>query len=149
MTYDYRRALPDDATDCAGILRDWIAETPWMPMLHTQASMAHFWHGRLTQASGWIAQRDGQIAGFCVRDKTFITALHITHSARNAGVGMGLLDLARENCDEVSLWVFEANTRARAFYRRAGFTEAHRTNGDNEEGLPDIRLDWRQPAPAL
>lgn len=109
--------------------------------------MAHFWRGRLTQTNGWVAQKDGQIAGFCVSDGTFITALYILHGTRNAGVGRRLLDLAKKNRNEMNLWVFEANTRAHDFYRRAEFTEVCRTDGDNEEGLPDIKLQWRQSTP--
>ncbi len=32
---------------------------------------------------------------------------------------------------------------ARCFYSREGFSEIRRTNGDNEEGLPDIPLECR------
>ena len=44
--------------------------------------------------------------------------------------------------DRLFLWTFVANQKARAFYRREGFREVEQTEGDNEEGLPDVRLTW-------
>jgi hypothetical protein len=44
------------------------------------------------------------------------------------------------------LWTFVANAGARRFYAREGFVEARRTEGENEEGLPDVLLTWRAPA---
>ena len=35
------------------------------------------------------------------------------------------------------------NARARAFYERQGFQPVSRTDGDNEEQLPDILYRWR------
>ena len=139
---EYRKTTPEDANSCVKILRHWIDETNWMPMLHSERSMRQFWRGRLDQTAGWVAIENGQIVGFCIRDGGDITALYLDPSARGKGVGKGLLDLAREDRDEVSLWVFEANTKARAFYTREGFAEVLRSEGDNEEGLPDIKLSW-------
>ena len=97
----------------------------------------------LDQTAGWVAIENGRVVGFCIRDEADITALYLDPSARGRGVGKGLLNLAREDCDEVSLWVFEANTKALAFYTREGFAEILRSDGDNEEGLPDIKLSWK------
>ncbi len=41
------------------------------------------------------------------------------------------------------LWTFQANHKARKFYEREEFVELRRTNGDNEEGLPDILYGWQ------
>ena len=40
------------------------------------------------------------------------------------------------------LWTFAANTGARRFYERHGFVATRRTDGDNEEGAPDILYVW-------
>lgn len=37
---------------------------------------------------------------------------------------------------------FVSNTRARRFYERHGFVEIDGSDGDNEEGEPDIRFRW-------
>ena len=65
--------------------------------------------------------------------------------ARRQGHGRALLDHAKARADRLSLWTFEANREALAFYAAQGFAETARTDGDNEEGLPDVRLEWRRP----
>jgi ribosomal protein S18 acetylase RimI-like enzyme len=61
------------------------------------------------------------------------------------GIGRALVDDVKAVEPEISLWTFQANTRAIAFYRREGFAEAERTEGQrNDERLPDIRMIWRR-----
>lgn len=115
-----------------------------MPCLHARASMVAFWRGRLAEAEGWVAVRGGAILGFALRDGPDLTALYLAPDARRCGLGARLLEAARAGQDVLDLWVFAANTSARAFYAKAGFTELQRTDGDNEEGLPDIALRWRR-----
>lgn len=115
-----------------------------MPRLHSRASMEAFWRGRLAEAEGWVAVRDGAVLGFALRDGTTLTALYLAPDARRSGVGARLLEAARAGQDTLDLWVFATNAPARAFYAKAGFSELRRTDGDNEEGLPDIALRWRR-----
>jgi hypothetical protein len=42
-----------------------------------------------------------------------------------------------------SLWTFQANLGARRFYERHGCRQVRRTDGDNEENLPDILYEYR------
>ncbi|MFC5267166.1 GNAT family N-acetyltransferase [Kribbella qitaiheensis] len=49
-------------------------------------------------------------------------------------------DLRAAGCDQVWLWVLEANTRARAFYRRYGFTETPDRTHSSLNDLPELRL---------
>ena len=49
-------------------------------------------------------------------------------------------DLRDRGCREVWLWVLEANARARAFYRRYGFTETTARTTSSLNDLPELRL---------
>jgi hypothetical protein len=49
----------------------------------------------------------------------------------------------RERPLGLRLWTFQANAGARRFYERHGFGATEFTAGDNEEGAPDIRYEWR------
>jgi len=49
-------------------------------------------------------------------------------------------DLRSKDCREVWLWVLEANARARAFYRRYGFTETSARTTSSLGDLPELRL---------
>ncbi|TCM47878.1 GNAT family N-acetyltransferase [Kribbella sp. VKM Ac-2568] len=49
-------------------------------------------------------------------------------------------DLRAAGCDQVWLWVLEANTRAHAFYRRYGFTETPDRTHSSLNDLQELRL---------
>ena len=42
----------------------------------------------------------------------------------------------------MQLWAFQSNTGALRFYERHGFVAVEETDGDNEEGAPDLRMRW-------
>ena len=136
-----RRAIPCDAPALGAILSDWINETPWMPRLHSRDEDRSFVARLIDESDIWT---DAARTGFITRSGDEIPALYLAQRARGRGLGSALLDAARSGCDSLSLWTFQANTRAIAFYKREGFTEAARTDGDNDEGLPDIRLIWKK-----
>jgi len=134
-----RPALPQDTAACVDILRAWIDETPWMPMIHTRASMLSYW-GDALQRGGWVFEDAGDILGFAQRDGDFLNALYLSREARRKGIGSRLLAEAAGSQQPLSLWTFQANVSAQAFYAHHRFQEVRRTDGDNEEGLPDILL---------
>ena len=139
-------AAPRHASACATILDDWIEATEWVPRLHDRASIEWF-VGEVVFAMrhAWVAERGGETVGFiAVSIENEVTALHVRAADRGAGTGRALLDRARRAHPEgLTLWTFRANEGARRFYAREGFREIARTDGDNEERLPDIRLEWR------
>ncbi len=55
------------------------------------------------------------------------------------GLGLRLLELAKRERSILDLWTFQSNAGARRFYERHGFVAVAMTEGDNEEGAPDIR----------
>ncbi|NUQ90403.1 MAG: GNAT family N-acetyltransferase, partial [Glycomyces artemisiae] len=71
--------------------------------------------------------------------------LYIEPGAQGRGIGEALLERAKRRRRSLDLRVFAANTRARAFYARHGFSEVGADDGSgNEEGLPDLLLRWRR-----
>ncbi|MEJ6395262.1 GNAT family N-acetyltransferase [Gymnodinialimonas sp. 2305UL16-5] len=138
-----RRAVSADTDACADILNDWIDSRDWMPRIHSPQSVRAHYRDEV------FAKRDLYVAGdppegFMAldRDAALITALYLARSARGRGLGKRFLDLAKAGRDRLDLWTFVANRPAQAFYRREGFTEIRRSDGDNEEGLPDILFRW-------
>lgn len=139
------QAIPDDAPDIAKILSGWIDETPWMPRIHTHRDEQGF--ARDLVARGWVhvARKNDRVVGFLARDSAELHALYLTDKARGQGVGLALLDCAKGHAAHLLLWVFQANSGAQRFYERAGFKEIARSDGaKNDEGLPDIRYEWRR-----
>ena len=140
-----RTARPEDAPACAAILNDWIDRTAWMPRCHPPEDvLRHYRDDVLPARRVFIAEQAGETLGFLALDPDgVITALYLAKPARGIGVGKALLDCAKaERPTGLTLWTFVANRGARLFYAREGFAEVRRTDGDNEEGLPDILFAW-------
>ncbi|MGB5560371.1 MAG: GNAT family N-acetyltransferase [Paracoccaceae bacterium] len=141
MAFVYRSAEASDAIACARIIREWGAETPWMVPLDDLEPMADSWRDLLDTETAWVAEQDGGVVGFCVREDDNITGLYVARAARNFGAGKRLLDLAKAERDWITVWAYEANTLARKFYRREGLMEIGREiqKGTN---LVDVEHRW-------
>ena len=92
----------------------------------------------------WVIERQGTIVALLVLEPGWLDQLYIDpdHTAR--GLGSLLVELAKRRCPEgLDLWTFQSNTRACRFYERHGFAAIGTTEGDNEEGEPDVRYHWQ------
>lgn len=136
-----RPAVTQDAAACGQILQDWLDETEWMPDLRSLEGTIRFC-GRLIDEEEVTVAQNGIVRGFLARRGEDISALYVANDARRLGLGTALLKSAQEKAEVLSLWTFQTNEGARRFYARHGFREVARTAGDNEEGLPDVRLEW-------
>ncbi len=145
MIFQYRPSKRSDAVACATIIRDWGAATPWMVPLDDVEPQAAFWEEMLATDTAWIAERHGQVAGFCVREDDNITGLYVASEAQGFGAGKALLDLAKVNRDWITVWVYEKNLRARAFYAREGLVDIGREK-DEHSHLMYIESRWTKSA---
>lgn len=138
-----RAAQPLDAGHAGAILTEFAETTPWMPRLHTAAEDISFAGGMIDQGCVTVAGRQDRVEAFMACDGAWINALYVASEARGHGLGSALLRHAQAGYAHLSLWTFEANVEAQAFYAARGFEEAERTDGArNDEGLPDIRYTW-------
>ena len=135
-----RKAETSDAPRIAKIMQDWMDATEWLPDLHNLEETIGFAERRLIGAYEtyvWGEPIEGFIS---VEPDNAVAALYVCD--RNKGVGSGLLRHAKSLKPALSLWVFEANVDAIRFYKRHGFKEVRRTQGENDEGIPDILMEW-------
>ena len=136
--------MPEDAPACAAILNDWIDATGWMPRVHPHEDVRrHMREVVFAERQVWVCSRPAG-AFLALADDGFITALYSAHPGR--GRGKALLEHVKRERSYLQLWTFVADTGARRFYAREGFAEVARTDGDNEEGLADIRFEWKAAA---
>jgi GNAT superfamily N-acetyltransferase len=145
-----RAAKLRDMSECAEIVNAWIDATKWMPRVHPKEDVAEFYRDTVfTRFQVFVAENDNHIAGMiALSPDNTVSALYVHGGHRHMGVGKALLDHAKHEADgPVELWTFVANRDAQAFYKREGFKEVGRTDGDNEEKLPDILYRW-QPGSA-
>jgi GNAT superfamily N-acetyltransferase len=141
-----RLARTQDMTACAAIYNDWIDETEWMPRVHSRDEVVkHYQSVVAGERRSFVVVAGARIVGIMtVAPDDLVTGLYVSRTYRGQGVGRLLLDRAKRDADAgVTLWTFQKNLAAQAFYQREGFVEINRTDGDNEEGLPDILMEWQ------
>lgn len=145
-TAGIRRATWADASAVAGVwLRSRKASEPDIPPpIHSDDEVrAWFAEVVLAERVTWVAEVDGAVVGLLVLDGPWVDQLYVDPARTGQGLGSRLLERAKaEGPEGLDLWTFQANTGARRFYARQGFAEVARTDGDNEEGAPDVRLAW-------
>ena len=140
----YRPSTASDAVACARIICDWGKQTWWMVPINNVEDVAASWAELLDTKTSWVALAGHDVVGFCVREDDTITGLYVETSARGQGVGRALLDLAKRDCDEITVWVYELNKRAVAFYAREKFLRVGREK-DEHSDLIYLETRWRRP----
>ncbi|WP_354637727.1 GNAT family N-acetyltransferase [Kitasatospora camelliae] len=148
-----RLAEERDAAEIALIHRTSRTETmPYLPPSTRSHEQVTVWVRDVVMRQGptWVAERGGRILGFAAVDGDLLAHLYLRPEVLRQGVGTLLLDeVKRHRPDGVSLYVFQQNTRARAFYQRHGFTVVATGDGSgNMEKLPDLTLRWSPEAVA-
>lgn len=147
-----RPAEVDDA-DALALIHVLARRAGPMPdPVHPDEDVRRWLRGRIEQGDEtWVAEVDGVPVGYARTTPGWLDDLYVQPAHQGAGVGRALLELvtARQPAG-FCLWVFEANTPARAFYARHGLVELERTDGEaNEEHQPDIRVVWPGAEPLV
>jgi GNAT superfamily N-acetyltransferase len=145
-----RIALRDGRAADAGALADLFLAArrtalPWLAVVHGDAETRR-WIARVLLPGGGVrvGEVDGTAAGFAVVRGGWLEHLYVAPARQGAGIGSLLLDDARRIAGAaLSLYVFQRNQRARAFYGKRGFVEATFSDGAaNEEREPDLVMRW-------
>jgi len=95
----------------------------------------------------WVALQSGQVVGFSSagpgRDDDLpgleMYACYVRSRFWGSGLGSCLVRAAIGDAPAY-LWVFEANARARAFYRKHGFVEDGTNKDEPRFGRPEVRM---------
>jgi GNAT superfamily N-acetyltransferase len=91
----------------------------------------------------WVADSGQAILAVMALSNGGIDQLYVDAAWTRCGIGSVLVDHAKATSTGcIDLWTFASNAGAQRFYERHGFVEIARTDGDNEEGEPDIRYRW-------
>lgn len=117
---------------------------PWLVGLHTPDEDRWFYRERMfATCTLWGAFDREAMCGVIARHDDWIEQLYVLPDAQGRGIGGALLDIAGQNADQLQLWTFQRNARARRFYEARGFVPVEETNGSgNEEKQPDVRYLW-------
>lgn len=119
---------------------------PHLANLHAPAENLHFVREQLLATTDiWGADENGRLVGYIALKPQWVEHLYVLPECVGRGIGTALLDLAKARDRQVSLWTFQANRRARAFYEAHSFVEVARTDGSgNSEREPDVLYRWHQ-----
>ncbi len=144
---EIRRATPHEAPFIAGLYwRARLAAAPAIPpSVHPEADVLTYFTTVVVPAKDtWVADDDDSgVVGCMVLDPGWVDHLYVEPARTGGGIGRRLLDAAKqEHPTGLDLWAFQSNTDARRFYERHGFVAVAFTDGDNEEGAPDVRYHW-------
>ena len=142
-----RRAGLDEADAVADLwLRSRRASIPANPpTIHDDADVRVFFSTVvLPEREVWVIDRVGEgIVALLVLECGWVEHLHVDAERTGHGLGSRLIDLAKgQNAAGLDLWTFQSNAGARRFYERDGFVIIAMTDGDNEEGAPDVHYRW-------
>jgi putative acetyltransferase len=143
----YRRLALTDMAAAAKVFRYAFDERlPWLASLHTPDEDREFWRGQLFPTCEiWGAVRGKDVAGVIAFREGWIEQLYVFPAVQGQGIGSRLLDIAKAARDELLLWTFQRNGRARRFYEARDFTVINETGGaGNEEKEPDMLYCWHR-----
>jgi GNAT superfamily N-acetyltransferase len=127
-------------------LRSRAASIPAIPPpVHTADEVReHFATVVLPHREVWLAVVNGTVAGLLALDDEWVDHLYIDPPVFGRGVGSQLIAVAKQRRPRLKLWAFQSNVGARRFYERHGFVAVAFTDGDNEEGEPDVQYVWER-----
>ena len=96
----------------------------------------------LLQAEVYVYESNGEIQGFIGLNGDYIEGIFVFDRLQSHGIGKLLLDFVKESRTQLSLNVYQKNTRAIHFYQREGF-EIQSEGLDEATGEKDYVMTWR------
>ena len=142
-----RRLRPDESPAAADLHRRGGALIPgYDTSLHTPEEYVALYRDKvMVDGPVWGAFQGEVLRGYIALLPGWIDHLYVDPDFHGLGIGSELVRLAQGQQDELRLYTFQANTRARALYERHGFGIEELTDGArNEEKMPDVTYLWRR-----
>lgn len=111
--------------DLPALLDLWLVSTtaahPFIDASYWQESLGLVREVYLPGAQTWVDEEDGLRGFISVMDARFVGALFVAPDALGQGIGGALMRHVMARVDELSLEVYQKNTRAVNFYHHLGF----------------------------
>jgi GNAT superfamily N-acetyltransferase len=116
----------------------------YLPALHTAEEDRAFFSEQLERYESVVALVGDAVVAFAIHGDGWLHHLYVSPEHQAGGVGAELLERAKGRAaGGLQLWTFAANSGARRFYERHGFSAVETTDGSgNEEKVPDVRYRW-------
>jgi GNAT superfamily N-acetyltransferase len=143
---DYRLLRLDETDAAARQHRAAGALIPGFdPGLHTLDETYDFYRKVFARGPIWGALEGESLLGHLALEPGWIEHLYVEPARHGQGVGRALLTIAQREQDDLQLWTYQANMRARRFYEAAGFVaEEYGVDPEHEDRVPNVRYRWRR-----
>lgn len=136
-----RRAVEADVPAMAQIVCDWEAATEWMDSPYSVDEIATLIRDALPDREIWVAGTP--IEGYLSFDPNVSRVGGLYCRTTGSGVGKALMEKAKAGRGFVWLHTHVPNEKAQKFYKREGFEEVSRHDGEIHENVREVRMEWR------
>lgn len=93
------------------------------------------------QAEVYVYEEENKIQGFIGLNDDYIEGIFVWSEAQSGGIGKQLLDFAKDLKKQLSLSVYQKNTRAIRFYQRENFKIQYETT-EEHTGEKEYYMVW-------
>ena len=115
------------------------------PTLHSEAETCDFYRAVFAKGPIWGAFDGDLLVGHLALEPGWIEHLYVEPARQSEGIGRALVALAQGQQDDLQLWTYRANARARGLYEAAGFVaEEFGFDPEHEDRVPNVRYRWRR-----
>ena len=96
----------------------------------------------MPQAEVYVYENGNKIQGFIGLSGEYVEGIFVSDEMQSHGIGKLLLNYVKNRKPELSLNVYQKNTRAISFYQREGF-EIQGQGLDQATGEKEYRMKWQ------
>jgi GNAT superfamily N-acetyltransferase len=148
MAFEYRLLRPDETDAAARQHRAAGALIPgFNPTLHTEEETCTFYRAVFQRGPIWGAYDGDRLVGHLALEPGWIEHLYVEPARHGEGIGRALVGIAQREQDDLQLYTYQANARARRLYEAAGFVaEEFGFDPEHAHRVPNVRYRWRRPA---
>jgi ribosomal protein S18 acetylase RimI-like enzyme len=145
---DYRLLLVDETDAAARQHRLAGALIPGFDLsLHTLDETCDFYRGVFAKGPIWGAFDGERLVGHIAIEPGWVEHLYVDPDRHGEGIGRALLAIAMREQEDLQLYTYAANVRARRLYDAAGFVvEEHGFDPEHVDPVPNVRYRWRRGA---
>ncbi|TCS61889.1 ribosomal protein S18 acetylase RimI-like enzyme [Primorskyibacter sedentarius] len=138
-----RAATRADLLACAEIVAAWEAGNDWMTPGPDAGTLAGYLDAAFDAREIWVI--GDPVVGYASVDPATGKLGAIYCAQTGQGLGLRLMDRAKEGRDMLWLTTHAPNTGAQGFYRREGFTQTATLPGEPpHDDIPLYRMEWRR-----
>ena len=134
---------PSEPHDLDVMVRIWltasIAAHDFVDASFWQSRANAMRHDYLPAAECYVYEQQGAAIGFYALYEQTLAALFVAPHHQGGGVGLALLNHAKQQRYELTLTVYQANQRSCAFYKKQGFSVIQ-AQIDGHTGHPELLM---------